>query len=326
MKRIQCIIFLIIFCLLLSSCGQIQDLETQNQEGKLHIVTTIFPYYDFVRAIGSDMVEVQLLLKPGTESHSYEPSPQDIIAIENCDLFVYNGGESDAWVEQILSTSSKGEGQIFKGMENTETALFEEEEGDGMQERILNRHEHEHGEEHEVEYDEHIWTSPVIAKELVSSLVRVLSVLDVDKAPQFSENADRYIAELDKLDQEFREVAAQGKRKNVVFGDRFPFLYFIKTYGLAYSAAFPGCSSESEPSAKTVAYLLDKVKKERIPAIFYIEFSNQKIADTICAETGAEKLLFHSCHNVTPEEMQAGITYLDLMQNNVGNLRKALNT
>ena len=103
MKRIQCIIFLIIFCLLLSSCGQIQDFETQNQEGKLHIVTTIFPYYDFVRAIGSDMVEVQLLLKPGTESHSYEPSPQDIIAIENCDLFVYNGGESDAWVEQILS-------------------------------------------------------------------------------------------------------------------------------------------------------------------------------------------------------------------------------
>lgn len=328
MKKYVIFILISIFVFCLSSCQQ-ESLHTgETSDEKLHVVTTIFPYYDFVRTIGKDHVDVQLLLKPGTESHSYEPSPQDIIAIENCDLFVYNGGESDAWVDQIIDSSNVSNEQICKGMELVSSFLYEEEEGDGMQSPILSSSDHaghDHAEgTHEIAYDEHIWTSPTLAKELVKALTNRLAALDFDNSDVYHENMENYLLELDQLDQQFQTVVSQGQRKNILFGDRFPFLYFAKTYGLEYSAAFPGCSSESEPSAKTVAYLTDKVREEDIPVVFYIEFSNQKIADTICAESGAEKLLFHSCHNVTAEEMSEGVTYLELMKRNVENLRKAL--
>ena len=180
-------------------------------------------------------------------------------------------------------------------------------------------HDHE-----EAEYDEHVWTSPQNAKRVVRVITDALCEVDAPNAALFRRNADVYSAQLDELDREFRAVVNGAKRKTIVFGDRFPFRYFADAYGLTYFAAFPGCSTETEPSAATVAFLIDKVKAEKIPVIFHIELSNERMADTIAEETGAKKLLLHACHNISKQEFDRGVTFLELQKANVPRLREAL--
>ncbi len=307
MKRIV-VFFLILTTLLLSGCG----IEIGKAD-QLMIVTTIFPPYDFARAITGGQAEIVMLLKPGCESHSYEPSPQDILLVEDCDLFIYNGGESDTWVDTILESVDVSKKTVIKMMDCVE-GLSEE------------HHHHEHEENHApvAEYDEHIWTSPVNAKKVTSVILDAVTELNQPKKEMYQSNAQRYLTELDRLDREFREIVAKGDTRTMIFGDRFPFRYFAEEYGLSYYAAFSGCSGATEPAAKTVAFLIDKVKDEEISNTFYIEFSNQRIAKTIEEETGAKPLLFHSCHNLTATEMKQGVTYLDLMWQNSRNLKEAL--
>ena len=301
----------IIPILALTSCG-----VPEISRDKPGIVCTVFPAYDFAREVlgGSDEFDLKLLLKPGSEVHSYEPTPRDIIDIQNCKIFIYTGGESDEWVKNILNSIDTSGMEIISMMDYVE--VLEEETVEGMQT--------EEEEEDEPQYDEHVWTSPVNAARIIQAISDSIIGMADDSGDRYKANADSYIAELNKLDGEFRQIAENAKRDTIVFGDRFPFRYFAEEYGLRYYAAFPGCSSETEADAKTVAFLIDKVKDEGIPMVFYPEMSNQKVAITICESTGAEPMQFNSCHNVTDEEFKQGATYLSLMHENINALREAL--
>jgi len=283
---------------------------------KINVTSVIFPSYDFVRAIAGDRVNLTMLLPLGSESHSYEPTPQDIIAIKNSSLFIYPGGENSDWVERILdSISNVSDNMIVLSMIDLVDAV-EEEIVEGMEE--------EEEEEEETAYDEHVWTSPQNAKEIVAAITDALCELDSANADYFRQNAAAYCAQLDEVDASYRAVVDGAKRKTIVFGDRFPFRYFADAYGLEYYAAFPGCSTDTEPSAATVAFLINKVKSEKLPVVFYIELSNEKMADTISEATGAKKLLLHSCHNLSKSDFEKGLTYLDVQKANVINLKEAL--
>ena len=277
----------------------------------LSIVCTIFPAYDFARQLAGDTAQVTLLLPPGGDCHSYEPSPRDIIRIQEADLFLYGGGESDHWVEEILSSMGDDAPRAFR-LTDCVTLLAEE-----TTESMEAHHE-------EAEMDEHVWTSPKNAMRIVEDLSAALCEIAPENADAYGAALTGYLGELEALDAAFEETVAQGKRDLIVFGDRFPFRYFAHDYHLRYDAAFPGCSEDSEPSVRTVISLVETVRAEQVPVIFYIEFSSRKTADILAEETGAKELLFHSCHNVSSEELEAGATYLSLMWNNVSALKEAL--
>lgn len=309
----------------LSGCGK----EGYEDSSKVSIVATVFPQYDFARQIAGDRAEITLLLKPGMEAHSYEPTPKDIIRISHCDLFLNVGGESESWLDSFFDSVDNNKMKIVSAMDCV--SGIAEEHSDGMTEK---GHDHEHDEdcheehdhdEDEVEYDEHVWTSPINAISIVSEILRALCEVDPNNAEYYTANANEYIAQITGLDSEIRDIVANAARGTLIFGDRFPLLYFVKEYGLDYYAAFPGCASETEPSAATVAFLVDKVKQENIPVIFYIELSNHKVADAIAECTGAKALQFNTCHNITADDFEAGETYLSLMTANLSVLKEALN-
>lgn len=332
MKNKVCIILAAVF-LLLAGCSQKADKDLPRngsnvQTGgtkKLQIVTTIFPPYDFAQQIGQDRAEITMLLKPGMESHSYEPTPADMIRIMNSDIFLYAGGESDVWVEQLLEGNG-GHTQAYALLDWVEA--LEEETVEGMQ---VKGHDHDGGqEEHhvvhleETEYDEHVWTSPQNAMVIVGQICKLMSQKDPDNAAFYESNAEDYEKKLKELDRAFQNAVHGAVRKTLIFGDRFPLLYFVKTYGLDYYAAFPGCSMETEPSAATIAFLTDKCKEERIPVVFQLEMSNGKIAQAIAEASGASTAVFFSGHSITAEDLAAGENYLSLMYRNVETLKKAL--
>ena len=310
---------------LFSGCGQNE--ATIND--KFTIITTIFPPYDFIREIAGDNVNVSMLLPPGAESHSYEPTPKDIIAIQECDLFIYVGGESDAWVASILDSMGEDAPKTLTLMDCVQVVT--EETVEGMEEEVEETEVATDDtntadvETVEVEYDEHVWTSPKNAVLIVEKITKELSLLDNNNSDSYQTASTVYIEKLKVLDNAFETVVSNATRNTIILGDRFPFRYFVDAYGLEYYAAFPGCSSETEPSAATVAFLTDKIMEEKLPVVLYIEFSNHKVADAIAESAGAKALLFHSCHNVSNEELIAGATYLSLMENNVEVLKEALN-
>lgn len=283
--------------------------------GKINVLTTIFAPYDFVRNVTKDKVNLIMLLPPSSESHSFEPSPQDIVNVMNSDVFIYNGGESDVWVQRILESMNTDEKKILVMMDVVD--LVEEEIVEGME-------YDEDDEDDDDEYDEHIWTSPVNAILIIRAITDLLCEADPANAAFYGQNSASYITELQKLDNTFKEIVAGARRKTIVFGDRFPFRYFADAYGLEYFAAFPGCSTETEPSVQTVAFLINKIKSEQIPVVFHIELSNERMANTISSETGAKKLLLHSVHNVTKKDFDSGLGYLDFMRRNTETLREAL--
>lgn len=318
MKKRIFLIFLII--LLLTGCAPLQQ-----QTDKTKVVATIFPLYDFAREIAGDDAEVKMLLKPGAEVHSYEPTPQDIIAIQNCDVFLYIGGESDEWVRNVLESIDTTHMQVVALMDSVEAA--EEAEGgfawNGEHEHTENdTHIHE---EQSMEYDEHIWTSPKNAILMAEAIDKALQAADRSHADGYESRATAYAEKLRQLDQDLTKTVAEAERNTIIFADRFPFLYLVRDYGLNYYAAYPGCSSEAEPSAATVAAIIEKVNETGVPIIFFIELSNRLMANTIAEATGAEELLLHSCQNVSKEEYDRGESYLSLMNQNIVNLRKALN-
>ncbi|MDR0597889.1 MAG: zinc ABC transporter substrate-binding protein, partial [Treponema sp.] len=475
-----------VFVLLAAGAGAGGRGDTGGRDGKVSVVATIFPPYDFVREVAGNRVNLTMLLPPAAESHSFEPTPRDIITVQNCDVFIYVGGESDAWVETILESMDTSRMKIISLMDCVEVVeelvvegMQDEEEGHShgheetftladVKDRVLTdwegdwqsvyphlldgtldpvwEHRAEEGEktarehfeeakthyvtdvdrvvitadsmsfyingvpataryayrgtgvigedgedlwvrykfealgnpprgapkyimfsdhlhapaktEHfhiyasdrsfdelmadenpvhyptyyasaltksdlvaemighdheEVEYDEHVWTSPRNAQLIVRNIAEVLKSVDPPNAAEYEKNAAAYAAKLTELDASFLEALRGARRKTLVFGDRFPFRYFADAYGLSYFAAFPGCSTETEASAATVAFLIDKVRAEKIPVVFHIELSNEKIADTICEETGAQKLLLHAVHNVSKRDFEGGASYYSLM-------------
>lgn len=318
-KRVLCTF--LAMALLLSGCGA----QGSEENGRLQVVCSLFPYYDFVRAIGGEHVNATLLVPAGRETHSFEPTPLDVITMSQADVLVYNGGESEYWVDETLDAAGDEIGLTLRLMDHADA--LEEEIAEGME---VSGHHHAHREHeedahhHEITYDEHIWTSPVGAKELCRAICEALCQADSVHADVYRANLEQYLAQLDALDDAFRSAVSDAQRRTLVFGDRFPLLYFCKTYGLDYRAAFHGCAGDTEPSLSTLKYLIDKVSAEGIPVVYTIELSSQKIAAAIAETTGAQVRTFHSCQTVSRAEFDTGATYLDLMWQNVAVLKEGL--
>ena len=319
---VLCCVILMVLGVFVLGCGnkerQKEEKLIVNTEDKIQVMATIFAPYDFARQVLGEYGQVNMLLPPAVESHSYEPTPQDIINIQNCDVFVYVGGESDTWVKGILEEIDTTNIKIISlmdcisGLEGEAKEHVEHQE-DG------HSHEHEHG-----AYDEHVWTYPKNAIAIVEAMTAVFEQLDQQNAAAIKEQSNAYVGALQALDASFQQVVEQGQRNTLIFGDRFPLLHFVEAYELDYFAAFPGCAEDTEPSAATLTFLIDKVKEENIPVVFHIELSNQGITDTICNSTGAKKQMFHTCHNISKEDLEQGETYLSLMEKNVVVLKEAL--
>lgn len=357
-------IFLTICCIFLSGCGVSGTADSatvsssDEKDSRPLVVTTIFPYYDFVRQIAGDRVRLKMVVPAGMDSHSFEPTPADMITMQQADLMVCNGGEMEQWVEKVVASLDTENMKILTMMEYVD--VLEEEIVEGMEdtEHSHEDHDHEHevadhdhenedhdhadnekkthenlsqttfddhdGHEMDIEYDEHIWTSPANAMKLVEVITETLKEVSPENASYFEENKNSYEKELKNLDDEFKDIVANGRHRMIVVADKFPFRYFAEEYGLSYRAAFSGCSTDTEPSAKTIAYLIDRIKENQIRAVFYLELSSHRTADIISEETGAKPLLLHSCHNVTRRQFDEGVTYLQLMKQNAKNLKEAL--
>ena len=305
MKRLTSFLCALLACLGL--VGLFGCADKPVDDGKLQVISTVFTPFDFAREVGGDRVNCQMLVPPGTETHAYEPTARDLIAVQNCDVFIYIGGESDAWVQTLLDAIDTETVQLVTLMDCVE--LLPEE------------HDHDHD---EAVYDEHVWTSPQNAVRITEKVTAALKTADPDGAAVYDANCASYTQQLATLDAAFSAVVADAKRRTIVMADRFPLRYFAEQYGLDYHAAFAGCAHETEPSAATVAALIDTVKAQNIPVVLMLEMSNGRMAQTVSAETGAAVRTFHSCHNVTSAEMEAGATYLSLMYQNCDVLKEAL--
>lgn len=308
-------------------CSNRNGRPSDTGEPKLKVVTTLFPYYDFTRQVAGDRVELTMVVPAGMDSHSFEPTPADVLAIQEADVLICNGGALEHWLSQVINAVDSGSITIVTGMDHVNAVQEELVEGMEEEEHHLEEGDDQAGgdiHQEEMEYDEHIWTSPVNAMTLVEAIRDTLEEEDPENRDFYEERAQAYIGKLKNLDSEFRQVAENKKRDMIVVGDKFPFRYLADEYGLRYRAAFSGCSTDTEPSAKTIAYLIDRMGLEQIPVIYYLELSSHRVSEIIGEETGAKPLLLHSCHNVSRREFDGGVTYLELMEQNVINLRRGL--
>ncbi|HHX30863.1 MAG TPA: zinc ABC transporter substrate-binding protein [Clostridiaceae bacterium] len=314
------ITFIIVVSFLLSACAA--KAPEKGTDGRLDIVTTIFPPFDFVRAIGGQEVDVMMLLPPGSESHTYEPSPREVVRIAECDLFIYNGGISDAWVERLIEAAEIYRGKTVRMMDFV--SLLEESH-EGILEDDDDHHDHDHSDIPQLHaYDEHIWTSPKNALLIAEGITDRMAASDPGREALYRTNLATLKEGLLGIDGEFRKIVEEAQVREMIVADRFPLIYFTSEYGLAYTAAFPGCAAETDAKPKTVAGIISRVQEESIPYIFHIEFSDEKLADLIAEETGAGKLLFHTAHNVSKDELEAGATYLSIMHDNTLRLKRGL--
>lgn len=286
---------------------------TVYRKDRLTIVATSFAPYDFARQIAGDKAEVIMLLSPGEESHTYEPTPGDVMKIEQCDVFIYGGGESEAWVDSVLD-GINGEIRTVKMMDCV--SLYEHKEHEG--------HSHEHSVEEHEEYDEHVWTSPVNAAVIAEAICDAICEADSENSELYRLNAHSFTEKLYALDAELSKLMDGRIRDYIVIGDRFPLMYFTKRYSLEYFSAFPGCSAQAEANPVTVANLCDKVKNESVPVIFKVDLSTGVIAQSISEQTGATVDTLYSCHVISAEDFKAGETYISLMYRNLHALEKAL--
>lgn len=318
--------------------GCVREQSEKTEERPLKVVATLFPYYDFTRQIARGLVDLELVVPAGMDSHSFEPTPADMKKIQEADVVICNGGAMEHWFDQVLEAVDRPDMTVVCMMNYVDAV--EEEIVEGMEEGEdgHDSHGHEHladfdeqedyhdhdGHEMEIEYDEHIWTSPVNAMKFAEVIEHVLAERDPSHEKEYQEGRKAYQEELMDIHRGFLEVAENRKRNMIVVGDKFPFRYLADEYGFSYRAAFTGCSTDTEPSARTIAYLIDKVKTEQIPVVYFLELSSHRVSEIIGEETGAKPLLLHSCHNVTRREFEQGITYVELMRQNVENLREGL--
>jgi zinc transport system substrate-binding protein len=298
------------FCCLLALflCVGCSSPQADREDGKLQIIATLFPQYDFARILAGDRAQITLLLPPGVESHTFEPTPAQMVQIQQADLFLYTGEAMEPWAATLSKDLREGQVlDVCRGIALQEHG--QEEEHDG----------------HAHTLDPHVWTSPLLAKEMVQNICDGLCSVDPDGASLYQANASAYLTQLDQLDADFRQAVEQGQRREIVHGGRFALYYWAKEYGIEYLAAFDSCSGETEPSAQAVAQIVDKIRQDGLPVIYYEELSDPKVARSVSQETGAQMLLLHSCHNVSKEDLESGATYLSLMEQNLENLRKGLN-
>lgn len=303
MKKIISIFLLFVVTFVFCSCG-----EVERSTGKISVVTTIFPYYDFARSVSKGTCDVDMLLKPGSDVHSFEPTPSDILKIRNADLFIYNGGESDEWVDSILESLGDTDKPVVMKMADYVKPLTE-----------MDADHHAEDEE-----DEHIWTSLDNAKTLVSKISDEVSKLDSKNKSIYHRNGLDYIEKISKVQSEIENTVNSSESKKIVVGDRFPLLYFATEFSLDWECAFPGCSTETEPSLDRLSKLTDTIEKDKIKTILKLEMSENKVADTLADETNTKVRTFYSAESVSKEDFANNITYVDLMERNNNALKEAL--
>lgn len=303
MKKIISIFLLFVVTFAFCSCG-----EVERSTGKISVVTTIFPYYDFTRSVSKGTCDVDMLLKPGSDVHSFEPTPSDILKIRNADLFIYNGGESDEWVDSILESLGDTDKPVVMKMTDYVKPLTE-----------MDADHHAEDEE-----DEHIWTSLDNAKTLVSKISDEVSKLDQKNKSVYSKNSSDYIEKISKVQSEIENTVNSSKSKKIVVGDRFPLLYFATEFSLDWECAFPGCSTETEPSLDRLSKLTDTIEKDKIKTILKLEMSENKVADTLADETNTKVRTFYSAESVSKEDFANNVSYVDLMERDNNALKEAL--
>ena len=336
-KMIALLLALLMAVGMLAGCAKQNDDDTDDTTDKLRIVTTIFPAYDWVKAVlgdQADHADITMLLDNGVDLHSYQPTADDIVKISDCDLFLYVGGESEGWVEDALKNSANKDRKVINLLDVLGDKVKSEEVVEGMQEEE-HEHEHEEGEEHEdgeaheheEEADEHVWLSLKNAEVLVGAISNALQELDAENKEIYAENADAYVKKLAALDAEYQTAVDNASCKTVLFGDRFPFRYLVDDYGLNYYAAFIGCSAETEASFETVSFLAKKADELNLPCVLTIEGKNHKVAETIVKNTAkkSQKILtMDSMQSTTSKDVASGTTYLSVMEKNLAVLKEAL--
>lgn len=296
----------IIVCLLcmLLLCGCAKDFNIKDNE-KMSVVTTIFPLYDFARAVGGKNVDVKMLIKPGSEVHSYDPLPSDMVAVCNSDLFLYIGGESDKWVDTLLDDEN------IKSLALINTVEHIHEEHDN------NKLHHGHN-------DEHVWTSPQNAVLMLESICQSFVEIDSKNAAVYQKNCDEYIKKINVASKKIETTVSKCKNPLILVADRFPFAFFAKQYGIEYEAAFDGCAVSTDISLKTMSRLTKTIKDKNIKTVFCTELSNKNIANALSEELGVEIVELHSAHNVSAKDFTGGITYVDILYRNNAALERGL--
>ena len=321
--------------------------DAKDPNKKISIVTTIFPEYDWVREIvgnHSDKFEITYLMNKGVDLHSYQASAEDIAKVSSADLFIYVGGESDTWAEDAIAEATNKDMKVINLLNSLGSDVKEEEVVEGM--AAEDEHDHDHSEEakdhdhseedkdhdhakegEEVEYDEHVWLSLKNAQKLVMDIEADIESLDPDNAADYAANAKAYVQKLDELDKEYQKAVDESSVKYILVGDRFPFRYLVDDYGLKYSAAFVGCSAETEASFDTITFLAGKLDELGLKNVVTIENSDQKIAKTIIENTKNKDqglLVLNSLQSVSQKDIDGGLTYLSVMKDNLEVLKKAL--
>ena len=320
--------------MLLAACGNLsnqvtedgdkQQVKNQDEINKLKIVTTIFPLYDWTKELLGEQIDrfdLELIYQNGTDYHSYQATVNDIVRIQETDLFLYIGGESDEWIDEVLEQATNKKGVTINAFEIINDSLKEEEHKEGMHE------DEESEEEDEIEYDEHIWLSLKNAEIICNEIVKQLSNIDPKYAEYYQEQNERYQMQLEEVDKQYRDVIKSANRNTILVGDRFPFRYLVEDYQLDYYAAFKGCSSDTEASFETVTFLSSKMDELELPVIFILENSKDSLAKTILQNSNrkdAKILVLHSMQTIGKEDIEKEITYLSLMKTNLLSLEQAL--
>lgn len=316
-----------IFALFLFGCKKTDnEVKEMNKEtGNLKIVATLFPDYSFAKELAKD-ADVTLLLPPGVDSHTFEPGPDDMKLLKEADLVIYTGDYMEEWFKKIRESLALDENKIVdasKGIELIKSGHDEDEHDEHDEDDEHDEHD-EHDHHHHHLYDPHIWTSPKLAKVMCENIYEGLAKVDKENESTYKKDLDAYLKELDKIDEEFTSAVSESKDATMYFSSPFALKYFARDYKINARSIYQTCASDSEPSAKDMALIIDEMKEKDAKVIYYEELTDPKMAWEIANETGAEPVLFHSCHNLSKDDFGKGLTYLEIMKNNVEALRKGL--
>lgn len=289
----------------------------KKEPGKINVIATVYPVYDFAREVAGDKANVSMLIAPGVEIHDYEPTPQDIIKIQEADLFLYTGDNLEPWAKTVISGIDNKD-----NIKNVSTGISLIEKEDFEKKYAIE----EHGEEHDEhgKYDTHIWLDITKSIEIVKNITNELCYADPDNAEYYKNRSNEYINKLQELDKNFAEAVKNGKRKKIAFGGPFSYAYLVERYDLDFVTAYDSCGENSEPSVDKISKVIQAIKKDKLPVVFYKELSSGNIVKTITEETGAEALELNSLHSITAKQLENGESYLTIMNKNLENLKKAL--
>lgn len=305
----------------MQGCGSVQ----KTDHTALHIVTTMFPLTDWtcsiVKGAEEQPIQIHTLLDRGVDLHNYQPTTKDMMLLSYCDVFIYVGGESDGWVEDVLKGINNPDMVTINLMDvlgsRLKPATVTEEDG---------HDDHDHNDQYAL-YDEHIWLSLQNARVLCQAIADVLCEVDPNQADTYRANVADYITQLTILDGAYQAAVNEATCKNVVFADRFPFRYMMDDYGVSYTAAFGGCSTESDAGFDTIRTLADKVDEWGLTCVLILEGQDGILAETVVAATREKNqriLSMNPMQSITEQDLDDGATYLSIMEENLMILKQAL--